>query len=657
MFDFRSRWPAIFTGLLAFSCASVPKDSRLSDSSSYSGLDRKEFNRLAVRLNLPLLWDNDGNNNQAIDPGEVRTLQFYPSQEQWTEGGKFTPAFAKAVAQIKALAARGPAAEERLRLVEQDLDKGLPTVIYNDLRGMSVAERAFVQSMQKIAVKMDALYARQLGLDAVRDQLPKDETASQSLFRRNWGPKCRSPQLENEPRCTAIPSVTNVPVDIYPASLQSHPEFCQTLEKHADGRQLLNPFVVVREQQGRLAAVPYTEAYREQMQEIAQDLEAAATHLDANEAALKKYVLAAAGSFRSNDWVPADEAWSRMGVTNSRFYLRIGPDETYWEPCSRKAGFHMTFALINKDSLKWQNTLAPGLQKMEEDIAQLIGAPYKARKVSFQLPDFIDIVLNAGDDRNPFGLTVGQSLPNWGPVANEGRGRTVAMSNVYLDTDSRQMQRQRAASLFMKEDLVHLSDDKQVSIINTILHEINHNLGPSHEYAYRGKRDGELFGGQLASMLEELKAQTSGLYFIDSLRQQGYISEQNARELYMDSVLWAFGHVSQGMWTARKERKAYSQLAAIQLGFLLKEKALIFDPNGQAANGQDRGTFRIDFDRMHPTLVKMAKEFGSIKAKGERKKAEAYSRDYVDGNQQLRDLITERYQRFPKQSFVYALDI
>jgi hypothetical protein len=657
MFVSRSRWPAIFTGLLAFSCTSVPKDSRLSDNSSYSGLDRKEFNRLAVRLNLPLLWDHDANNNQAIDPDEVRTLQFYPSQEQWTEGGNFTPAFAKAFTQIKALATRGPAADERLRLVEQDLDKGLPTVIYNDLRGMSAAERAFAQSMQKLSTKIDALYARQLGLDAVRDQVPKDEAASQSLFRRNWGPKCRSPQLENQPQCTAIPSVSNVPVDIYPAALQSDPQFCQTLEKHADSRQLMSPFVVVREQQGRLAAVPYTEAYRELMQEIASDLEAAATHLDEKEAALKKYVLAAAGSFRSNDWVPADEAWSRMGATNSRFYLRIGPDETYWEPCSRKAGFHMTFALINKDSLKWQNTLSPGLQTMEEDIAKLIGAPYKARKVSFHLPDFIDIVLNAGDDRNAFGLTVGQSLPNWGPVANEGRGRTVAMSNVYLDTDSRQIQRQRAESLFAQEDLVHLSQDKQVSIINTILHEINHNLGPSHEYAYRGKRDGELFGGQLASMLEELKAQTSGLYFIDSLRQQGFISEQTARELYMDSVLWAFGHVSQGMWTARKERKAYSQLAAIQLGLLLKEKALIFDPNGQAANGKDRGTFRIDFAKMHPTLVKMAKEIGGIKAKGDRKKAEEYTRDYVDGNQNLRDLITERYQRFPKQSFVYALDI
>ena len=28
-------------------------------------------------------------------------------------------------------------------------------------------------------------------------------------------------------------------------------------------------------------------------------------------------------------------------------YLRVGPDETYWEPCNQKGGFHLTFARIN----------------------------------------------------------------------------------------------------------------------------------------------------------------------------------------------------------------------------------------------------------------------------------------------------------------------
>ena len=74
---------------------------------------------------------------------------------------------------------------------------------------------------------------------------------------------------------------------------------------------------------------------------------------------------AAAQSFRTNDWNPADEAWAKMTVKNSKWYVRVAPDETYWEPCSHKAGWHVTFARINQGSIAWQDKLAPIQQEME----------------------------------------------------------------------------------------------------------------------------------------------------------------------------------------------------------------------------------------------------------------------------------------------------
>lgn len=32
-----------------------------------------------------------------------------------------------------------------------------------------------------------------------------------------------------------------------------------------------------------------------------------------------------------------------MGATNSAWYLRVAPDEAYFEPCAWKAGFHDAF--------------------------------------------------------------------------------------------------------------------------------------------------------------------------------------------------------------------------------------------------------------------------------------------------------------------------
>ena len=117
------------------------------------------------------------------------------------------------------------------------------------------------------------------------------------------------------------------------------------------------------------------------------------------EAALKEYLVAAAQSFVDNDWAPSDEAWSKINAQNTKWYVRVGPDEIYWEPCDHKAGYHLTFARMNNASLEWQEKLLPVQQDMEKAIASAIGPAYAARNVTFNLPDFIDIIVNAGDDR------------------------------------------------------------------------------------------------------------------------------------------------------------------------------------------------------------------------------------------------------------------
>src|SRR5262249_102337 len=140
--------------------------------------------------------------------------------------------------------------------------------------------------------------------------------------------------------------------DLYPPELQIDPKFCTALGKHPE---LMTPFVVVRGTGDQLKAVAYTEAYKTQMEAIAAELDAAAAAVKAaTEKALVEYVKAGAASFRSNNWVPSDEAWAKMSVDNSKWYVRVAPDEVYWEPCAQKAGVHVTFARINQGSREWQ---------------------------------------------------------------------------------------------------------------------------------------------------------------------------------------------------------------------------------------------------------------------------------------------------------------
>lgn len=625
----------------------------------YDALDRDTFNRRAVRLNLPIFW-LDGDHDGVVQPAELHALSFYPTNTAWTKDGAFTPAFEDAYARIVAASAPNDPPDDapRRKLVRKDLDDAQTVLVASDFSHGSADEKTFVRHMLQTAKLVDALFARQNGSEALAARVPADDVESRSLFRRNFGPKCATPRLENDPACSAIVGAPKPVVDVYPAAMQADEGFCDVLGKRKDATALLDPFVVVRQTaEGALVAVPYAEAYRAPMEAVAAELDAAAKDLaDPAENALRAYLRAAAQAFRTNAWQPADEAWAKMTAENSRWYLRVGPDEVYWEPCSQKAGFHLTFARINRDSLAWQSRLLPHQQEMEDTLAALLGAPYAPRKVTFHLPDFIDIVINAGDDRDAIGATIGQSLPNWGPVANEGRGRTIAMSNLYMDVDSLRVRRQKAESLFTKASLTALTDEAAPGLLATILHEATHNLGPSHEYRYQKKKDTEAFGGELASMLEELKAQSGALYFLGWGEKKSIFTSALARQTTLDSIVWCMGHVAQGMWQD-KRRKPYGQLAAIQVGLLLDEGALRWDEKELAANGKDQGAFTVVWEKMPAAIEKLMKTAGTIKAKNDKKSALDLATKYVDGKLVPHATIAERWLRFPSTSFVYSVEL
>lgn len=630
-------------------------------------IPRADFNRIAAELDLPLFWIGDEGGG-ALDPNELAVLWgVAPGSGPFVQEGAFTPKLLDAYAAIAKVHAEGhptaglsEAEQKRRAAIRAELAQGRQTLVRTDLRGASAEDRALVGHVLEAARIIERIYAKQLGTAGLDAGIPADDPASRMVFYRNHGPFCHAAKTEKDPDCSALPTRPERVSGLYPASVQKEAKFCEKLEARKDQKALLGPFTVVIEKNGDLAAVPYSVAYKEEMTAVSRELAAAAEAIkSAEEAPLEAYLTAASKSFLDNDWEPADEAWAKMGVHNSRWYLRVGPDETYADPCSRKAGFHVSFARINQDSVAWQKKLDPVKGEMEAALAKLAGAPYKARSVSFHLPDFIDVVLNAGDARAPVGATIGQSLPNWGPVANQGRGRTVAMTNLYTDPDSRAGQRERAASLFCKATIDPDALDPALGTMTTVLHEAAHNLGPAHEYKVKGKTDSEAFGGPLAGMLEELKAQTSAMWLAEWLVHKGIIDAAQARRSHQGDILWAFGHISEGMYGAGGAPKPYAQLASIQVGAFLEEGAMVWRAEETAANGKDQGCFEIAADKLPAAIASLEKRVLAIKAKGDKKAALALRGKLVDAQAEwhrLRGIIAERWLREPKTSFVYAIE-
>jgi hypothetical protein len=120
--------------------------------------------------------------------------------------------------------------------------------------------------------------------------------------------------------------------------------------------------------------------------------------------------------------------------------------------------------------------------------------------------------------------------------------------------------------------------------------------------------------------------------------------------------VWAFGHISQGMYTGSKQRKTYGNVAAIQIGFLVDHGALTWNDQATAANQADHGAFTLHVDKMPAVSDDMMKLVASIKARGDKAAAEALIAKYVDASTVVpHEKIAERFLRAPKASFVYSI--
>lgn len=631
---------------------------------------RADFNRVAPELALPLFWAEDKNSDGALDPSELAVywrLDPNAKREDYVTpaGDAFTPKLVEAYQRIVAQKTDGAKDEDpRRTAVKKELAQGRVTLVATDLSKATPQEKKFVASIVKASELIEDLYAKQQAHKELAAKLPEGDLASKTLFFRGQGPKCEAPLTQNDPSCGAL-----LPADmpktkvsgLYPADLLAkNPKFCEDLQKQKD-KSLLDPFnAVVANEKGELKAKAFHEVWPAETQAISKEIENAAAALEGTEPALRDYLLAAAKAFTDDAWWPADEAWAKMDAKNSRFYLRIAPDEVYDEPCSTKALYHVSFGLINQGSLKWQQKLDPLKTEMENALAALAGKPYVARAVSFKLPDFVDITLNAGDSRKAFGATIGQSLPNFGPVANGGRGRTVAMTNFYTDPDSIATSKEQGESLFCKDVMKNWTSEQEPQLMSTVLHEAAHNLGPAHQYKANGKIDREAFGGPLASTLEELKAQTAALYFTEWLADKQQITREQADRAHVRDMFWAFGHISRGMYGENNHPKNYSQLAAIQVGSLVKAGAMTWKPEEVAANGTDKGCFSLDLAKMPAAIKTLMTDVAGVKARGDKTRAEALIKEHVGAPGEKRPMhttITERVTRAPKASFVYSVKL
>lgn len=283
---------------------------------------------------------------------------------------------------------------------EQRLDIYYPMDLSADLSHLTDRQRHMVELLIEASEIMDDLFWQQ-AYAGDKDQLLSqlDDSKVKRFTEINYGPWDR---LNNDQPFLTGYADKPAGANFYPADM-TKAEF-----EAADFAGKIDLYTLVRRDAvGKLYALPYNEAYREQLTQAAELLREAAEF--AQDPQFKQYLEMRADAFLSNEYQASDFAW--MDMTENMVDVVIGPIESYEDQLYGYRAAFESYVLI-KD-LAWSERLAIYAQHLPELQRNLpVPAAYKAEVpgAGAQLNAY-DVVYYAGHS-NAGSKTIAINLPN-----------------------------------------------------------------------------------------------------------------------------------------------------------------------------------------------------------------------------------------------------
>lgn len=365
--------------------------------------------------------------------------------------------------------------------------------------------------------------------------------------------------------------------------------------------------VIRRTPQGRLTAISYSDHYRDELQRAAKLLHEAAD-LSQN-ASLKDFLHKRADAFLSNDYYASDVAW--MDLEDTRVEPTIGPYEVYEDALfGYKAAFE---SFINVADPKASAELADLKGRMRELEGTLpIEQRYKSLDRAFESPiSVVDVVYTAGDARAGV-QTIAFNLPNDERVIERKGSKKVMLRNVMRAKFDRILSPIAASVL---ESSVAKDVSFQPWFINVLMHELAHGLGPKSITLPSGEKstvNRQL--KELASAIEEAKADVTGLHNLTVLQQKGAYDAGFVRRAYTGHMADLFRAVRFGT------SEAHGKANLIQFNWLREKGVLTYD-TGSAK-------FGFDYGKLVEANKALATELLTLQAEGSYQRAQTLLTHY-----------------------------
>ncbi|MEO5817050.1 MAG: M20/M25/M40 family metallo-hydrolase [Gemmatimonadaceae bacterium] len=350
--------------------------------------------------------------------------------------------------------------------------------------------------------------------------------------------------------------------------------------------------MVRRSSSGALVAIPYSRMFAGANGRAAAKLRGAAALAD--DAGLRRYLLALATSVTNDKYQPSDLAW--MDMKNNTLDLVLGPIETYEDELFGYKASNESFVLVKDHA--WSKRLAkyasqlPALQR-----GIPVSAEYKKETPGTDADlNAYDVVYVAGQ-ANQGSKTIAINLPNDEEVQLKKGTRRLQLKNAMRAKFDRILA-PLAKALIVDDQLSKVTFDAFFE--NVMFHEVAHGLGIKN--TINGKGTVRLALKEKAGALEEGKADILGLYMIRELNAQGEMGRESVEDNYVTFLGSLFRSVRFGAGDA------HGRANVVAFNFLQRAGAFTREANGR---------YRVDFVKMRAAADELSKQILVLQGNGD----------------------------------------
>ncbi len=269
-----------------------------------------------------------------------------------------------------------------------------------------------------------------------------------------------------------------------------------------------------RDGNGALKCVWYHDEYKNDVEGICSNLEAAAAVAD--NASLKNYLLVRAAALRTDDYFTSDTTW--MEMKDSPVDIVIGPIENYDDALYEHKAAYECFILLKDEERSAELQKFIGMLPAFQEA--LPCEPEYKTYVPGTSSDLnvYDAIYYSGD-ANAGGKTIAINLPNDDRVQELKGSRRLQLRNV-MEAKFNAILSPIGKILLDKGQQRHLKSE--AFFWNTTFHEVAHGLGVKRTVNGRGSVD-EAMGNE-STTWEEAKADVLGLFLVCRLIDMGEIA-------------------------------------------------------------------------------------------------------------------------------------